>query len=85
MRQVAIGEFKQTCLRLIENVRRTGQPLLVTKRGEPVALVGPAPRELRRRSWRGAMRGTARILGDVVAPAVEPDEWDVLRKRGGRR
>lgn len=85
MREVAIGEFKQTCLRLIETVRRTGRPLLVTKRGEPVALVGPAPRELRRKSWRGALKGTARILGDVVAPAAEPERWDALQPPRRRR
>ncbi len=37
IKAVAISEFKSKCLGLLEKVRKTGQPLLVTRRGEPVA------------------------------------------------
>jgi hypothetical protein len=29
--------------------------------------------------WIGSAASTARILGDIVGPVVEPDEWEVLR------
>ena len=76
-KRIPVGQFKQTCLRVLEEVRQTARPVLVTKRGTPIALVVPAPRE--RRDWAGCMRGSGRILGDIVAPAVEPEEWEALR------
>jgi prevent-host-death family protein len=75
-KRIPVGQFKRTCLRVLE-VRQTARPVLVTKRGTPVALVVPAPRE--RRDWAGCMRGSGRILGDIVAPAVELEEWEALR------
>jgi prevent-host-death family protein len=77
MKTIAIAKFKETCLRVLEDVRR-GQPVLVTKRGQPIAQVLPPPPSSRG-AWRGAMRGKGRILGDVVAPAAERDDWSVLR------
>ena len=77
MKTVPAGSFKQTCLRLLDEVAETGEPIVVTKRGRPVAQVVPIPR-LRRESWRGAMAGQGTILGDIIAPAAEEDEWEVL-------
>jgi len=76
MKTVAVAQFKATCLRLLEEVRR-GHPILVTKRGKPIAQVLPPPP--RAAAWRGAMRGTGKIVGDVVKPAAEPDDWSALR------
>jgi prevent-host-death family protein len=78
MKTIPAGEFKQTCLRLLDEVRETGQPIVVTKRGEPVAQLGPLPPGATG-DWSGAMRGTARIVGDLVAPAADEDEWEALR------
>ncbi|MGH7822425.1 MAG: type II toxin-antitoxin system Phd/YefM family antitoxin [Candidatus Binatia bacterium] len=78
MQAIAVGKFKQTCLRLLEEVRQTGKPLLITKRGKPIAQVGPPPRSLSS-SWRGAMRGTGKIHGDIVAPASDPADWDAIQ------
>jgi len=40
---IPISRFKATCLRLLDDVNKTGQPLLVTRNGEPIALVSPPP------------------------------------------
>lgn len=79
VKRIAIGAFKQTCLRLLEGVRQDGQPILITKRGEPVAMVVPVPRALLGQDWGDRMRGTGRILGDLTAPATSPDDWEALR------
>jgi len=79
MKTVPAGQFKQTCLRLLDEVQESGQPILVTKRGRPVAQVVPATAQKDRR-WRGAMRGTGRILGDLVRPAVKPSDWEAFRE-----
>jgi prevent-host-death family protein len=78
MREIGAGEFKQRCLQLLDEVGVSGEPIIITKRGRPVAQltsVGPERDDDR----RGAMRDQTAILGDVVSPAVEPEEWEVLR------
>ncbi len=78
MEEIAISKFKATCLAVLERVRKTGQPVLVTRFGEPVAeVVPPVPKPGKR--VLGAMRGTIRIVGDIVGPISDPDDWDVLR------
>ena len=37
MKKVAAAEFKARCLTLMENVQKTREPVLITKRGKPVA------------------------------------------------
>jgi prevent-host-death family protein len=74
MKMIAAGTFKQTCLRLLDEVAETGETVVITKRGRPVAQLTPVPADARD-DWAGAMRGTGRILGDLVAPATTPGEW----------
>lgn len=47
-RSMAAGEFKARCLALLDEVAATGRPLMVTKRGRPVAKLVPVspPRPL---------------------------------------
>jgi prevent-host-death family protein len=77
--EIAISKFKATCLAVLERVRKTGQPILVTRFGEPVAEIGPPSPPKRSTRWLGGMRGTAQILGDIVSPASDEDESEVLR------
>lgn len=78
MEAVAISKFKATCLSLLDRVKKTGQPLLITKRGEPIAqVVPPPPPERSKESTFGCMAGTARELGDIVEPLGEGD-WEVF-------
>lgn len=76
---VSISEFKTKCLALIDSVKKTGQPLLITKRGEPIAQVVPPPVAEKPASWLGSMRGTGTIVGDIISPAVEDEDWEVLK------
>ena len=75
---IAISKFKATCLAVLERVRRTGRPVLVTRFGKPVAEIVPPPPE-RSRRWIGALEGRARIVGDIVAPVAPAGEWDALK------
>lgn len=79
METITISKFKATCLALLERVRRTGQPVLITRRGEPVAQVipPPLPRQEDATSF-GCMAGTAEEVGDILDPLPETD-WEVLR------
>ncbi len=76
---IAISHFKATCLATLERVRKTGEPILVTRRGKPVAQIQPPPRpEPKGKSLFGCMKGTAEVLGDIVSPLPEKD-WKALR------
>ena len=79
MDSIAISKFRATCLAVLERVRRTGQPILVTRRGEPVAqVVPPPPRKLPGESAFGCMAGTAEELEDIVEP-LPIEDWEALR------
>ncbi len=60
-RSVPAGEFKSRCLALLDEVAETGQPLLVTKRGKPVARVVAVKEP-------PGLRGSVRREKDLVAP-----------------
>jgi prevent-host-death family protein len=77
---LSVSDFKATCLAVLERVRRTGRPVLITKRGEPLAEVIPPSTAVVGTDWLGALRGAARVEGDIVSPVASPDDWDALRR-----
>ncbi|MBA2496967.1 MAG: type II toxin-antitoxin system Phd/YefM family antitoxin [Acidimicrobiia bacterium] len=78
MEELAISKFKATCLAVLDEVNRTGEPVLVTKRGVPVAQIVPPPPPPKRKSWLGSMAGTFTMHDDLIEPASRPDEWEAL-------
>lgn len=62
----------------MDEVKKTRRPLVVTKNGKPVVKLVPAEKIVRR-SVLGCMRGTAKIVGDLMKPVVKPEEWEALR------
>ncbi len=40
---VSISDFKARCLAILDRVKKTGQPVIVTRRNEPIAQVVPPP------------------------------------------
>ena len=75
METVNISTFKATCLALLKKVKQTGEPLLVTLRGEPIAQIMPPDLIREQRSWLGSARETGSIVGDIVEPTGEA--WEV--------
>ena len=70
---IPAGQFKAQCLQLMDEVNATGIPVVITKRGKPVARLVPvdtAPFV----SLYGLTKGSMKILGDIVEPL--PDEWE---------
>lgn len=75
---ISVSRFKATCLAVLQRVKRTGKPVLITRFGEPVAeLVPPSP-QASKSDWLGSMEGRAQLLGDVVGPALEGDACKAL-------
>lgn len=78
MKSVAISTFKARCLALLEEVARTGKPLLVTKRGKPLARLTAADHS-RSSSPQDTLRHTVEALGDVIAPPIPVAAWGATR------
>ena len=75
---VTISKFKATCLALLKRVKETREPLLVTKKGEPIALVTPPPPPYSEKNIFGCMRESITVHGDIISPLPKED-WEVLR------
>ena len=69
---IAAGRFKAECLALLDRVQQTGEPLIVTKRGVPVARVVPVTESKPR-----SLLGSVQTIGDLLEPLDEG--WDVER------
>ncbi len=76
---IPISKFKATCLALLDKVKRTGKPILVTRRGEPIAQIIPPPPPGMPETWLGSFSDSGKIVGDIVAPALEERAWEALR------
>lgn len=78
MTDISISEFKAKCLGLIEQVHKTRQPLRITRHGRVVAELIPAGPD-RKRKFLGRMAGTGKIVGDIVSPIIDLDEFEAYR------
>jgi len=79
MRTMAAGEFKAKCLAIMDEVSATGEPLLITKRGKPVACVVPShhqPLHENPEAIFGSLRHMGVITGDVVSSEFSNEAWD---------
>lgn len=80
METIPVSKFKATCLTVVQRVKRTGRPVLITRFGEPVAQVVPPSRHVSGEAWLGCMEGSVEALGDEVGPALDAKRWNALRK-----
>ncbi len=79
MEEIPISQFKAKCLALLEHVRKTKKPIRITRHGKPVAEVVPPSCVQDREAWLRSMKGSIKILGDIISPANEESDWEVLR------
>jgi prevent-host-death family protein len=79
VKSIPISKFKATCLAVLQKVHATGEPVLVTRRGQPIAEVIPPSRPAQGDRPLGVLAGRGRIEGEILSPASEPEEWEALR------
>lgn len=74
MRTIPAGRFKAQCLRLLDEVAETGETIVVTKRGKPVARIEPVEEP------RSLVGSVTFLVSDeeLMEPILEP--WDVERE-----
>lgn len=77
MKKMQASVFKSRCLKVMDRVQATGEPVIVTKRGKPIVKVIRA--EQKKHDLFGFMKGRMEIVGDIVSPAVPLSDWNALR------
>jgi prevent-host-death family protein len=70
MRMMAAGQFKNICLKVLDDVARTKTPLVITKRGRPVAKLVPCIAPAERTTLAGSVM---KEVGDVFSTG---EAWD---------
>jgi prevent-host-death family protein len=86
VKTMAAGEFKAKCLAVLDEVKETGEAVLITKRGKPVARVTTVEQTADRKSnvdsIFGSLKGLISVVGDpddLIGPIVPIEEWDMLK------
>ena len=74
MKTIASAEFKARCLRVIKQMNSDREPVTITNRGKPVALLSPL-RPADEDSPIGALRGSVLDFEDPFSPAAYPSDW----------
>lgn len=70
MRTIAAGKFKDACLKMLDDVAKTKAPVVITKRGHPIAKLVPYVKPAARRSLAGS------VLKEVGDPFSTGERWD---------
>jgi prevent-host-death family protein len=73
---IKASEFKAKCLAVLDEVERTRQPVVITKRGKPIADLVPHKPPAKRELF-GVLKGRMEIVGDIISPLDV--EWEALK------
>ena len=76
---IAAAAFQANCLRVINELREDGEPVTITNRGKPVAVLSPVRPEREDRSIIGVMKGSVQAYDDPFRPAADPSDWNAVR------
>jgi prevent-host-death family protein len=74
---VAAGEFKAKCLKIMDRVSTSREPIVVTKKGKP--LVKLVPIDDANPDVFGCLSDRIEIAGDIESPVVDAGDWKALR------
>ncbi|HEV8584454.1 MAG TPA: type II toxin-antitoxin system Phd/YefM family antitoxin [Methylomirabilota bacterium] len=77
MKKMPAGEFKARCLRVMEDVKKYRTPVVITKKGRPVAKLVPVDEPVK--DIFGCMADTVKVVGDVESPVFPARAWKAFR------
>lgn len=77
MKIITVTEFKAKYFELLQQVQDSGEPMLVTHRGQPMARIEPVGRTSGEKSRLGLLKGRLQIHGELVE-ASSTDDWEML-------
>lgn len=76
MKKIPAAKFKAHCLGVMEQVGTTKEPVLITKRGRPVAKL--VPPDTSADDFIGRLEGIVKVVGDIESPIEPPESWGAL-------
>jgi prevent-host-death family protein len=76
MKKMAAGVFKANCLAVMDEVQAKRETVVITKHGKPVAKLVPVNTDTD--EIFNFLAGKGAITGDVLSPALTPEEWGEL-------
>lgn len=76
MKAIPISQFKAHCIAVLRQAQDSGEPLVVTRRGRPIARIEPLPDQDASRRL-GVFRGRMRFEGDLAKQDTDAD-WEML-------
>ena len=77
MKTMAAGSFKVHCLAVMDEVQAKRESVVITKHGKPVAKLVPVDKDAD--DIYNFLAGKGTITGDVVSPAISPEDWGELK------
>ncbi len=77
MESMLLSEFKARCIQVLKTVQQTGKPIIVTRRGRPLARIEPIPEGPGSRRL-GVLKGRMDIKVDLVTVDMTED-WEMGR------
>jgi prevent-host-death family protein len=77
MKTIPAAQFKARCLKIMDEVKTRREPVVITKKGKPVARLLPV--EDSGRDVFGCLAGELEIAGDITAPVIAPSAWKGFR------
>ena len=77
MKKMAAGSFKTNCLAVMDEVQAKRETVVITKHGKPVAKLVPITAGTD--EIYNFLAGKGTVAGDVVSPAISPEEWGALK------
>jgi len=66
LKEIKASEFKAKCLKLMDTVAETGQPIIITKNGHPMCRLEPYRQKPT--TLYGSLKGSITITGDILSP-----------------
>ncbi len=73
MQSLSVSKFKATCLAVVEGVAKSKKPVIITKRGKPIAELIPYEEAYE----QVPLKDTVAFMGDIISP-VTAEDWETL-------
>ena len=75
--EINAAEFRAKCFKILDQVEKTHQEVVITKRGKPVAKLVRIEQESDKDPLLGALAGLGRTFGDLTEPVSDHNDWEI--------
>ncbi len=77
MNTISLSEF--TCGEILNNVKKTGIPLIIKHNSKYIAEIHPPSISEKQFRKLGTMKDSVKIIGDIVSPVSDEKDWEVFQ------